>query len=74
MKAPSFAYARPAALADLFDLLERHGDGEHRQAAGEDSCGEPGHFGRAAPRAGQRSTRERIDDAQRAELREVAVR
>ena len=35
MKAPSFAYAKPAALAEAFDLLERHGDGAKLLAGGQ---------------------------------------
>ncbi len=35
MKAPSFAYARPAALAEVFGLLERHGDGAKLLAGGQ---------------------------------------
>ena len=35
MKAPSFAYAKPNALAEVFDLLERHGDGAKLLAGGQ---------------------------------------
>ena len=35
MKAPSFAYAKPAALAEVFDLLDRHGDGAKLLAGGQ---------------------------------------
>jgi carbon-monoxide dehydrogenase medium subunit len=35
VKAPSFAYAKPAALAEVFDLLERHGDGAKLLAGGQ---------------------------------------
>ena len=35
MKAPSFAYSKPAALAEVFDLLERHGDGAKLLAGGQ---------------------------------------
>ncbi len=35
MKAPSFAYAKPAALPEVFDLLERHGDGAKLLAGGQ---------------------------------------
>ena len=35
MKAPSFAYAKPATLAEVFDLLERHGDGAKLLAGGQ---------------------------------------
>ena len=35
MKAPSFAYAKPRALAEAFDLLERHGEGARILAGGQ---------------------------------------
>jgi carbon-monoxide dehydrogenase medium subunit len=35
VKAPSFAYAKPAALAEVFDLLERHGEGARLLAGGQ---------------------------------------
>ena len=35
MKAPPFAYARARNLADVFDLLERHGDGAKILAGGQ---------------------------------------
>lgn len=35
MKAPSFAYARPRSLAEVFDLLEAHGDGAKVLAGGQ---------------------------------------
>ena len=35
MKAPSFAYARPRSLAEVFDLLEAHGDGAKILAGGQ---------------------------------------
>lgn len=35
MKAPSFAYARPRTLAEVFDLLEAHGDGAKILAGGQ---------------------------------------
>ena len=35
MKAPSFAYSKPAALAEVFDLLARHGDGAKLLAGGQ---------------------------------------
>jgi carbon-monoxide dehydrogenase medium subunit len=35
VKAPSFAYSKPAALAEVFDLLERHGDGAKLLAGGQ---------------------------------------
>ena len=35
MKAPSFAYAKPGALAEVFDLLERHGDEAKILAGGQ---------------------------------------
>ena len=35
MKAPSFAYAKPGALPEVFDLLERHGDGARVLAGGQ---------------------------------------
>jgi carbon-monoxide dehydrogenase medium subunit len=35
VKAPSFAYAKPAALAEVFELLERHGDGAKLLAGGQ---------------------------------------
>ena len=35
MKAPAFAYAKPAALPQVFDLLERHGDGAKILAGGQ---------------------------------------
>ena len=35
MKAPSFAYSKPAQLAEVFDLLERYGDGAKLLAGGQ---------------------------------------
>lgn len=35
MKAPSFAYAKPSALAEVYDLLERHGDEAKLLAGGQ---------------------------------------
>lgn len=35
MKAPAFAYAKPATLPQVFDLLERHGDGARILAGGQ---------------------------------------
>jgi carbon-monoxide dehydrogenase medium subunit len=35
LKAPSFAYARPRSLAEVFDLLEAHGDGAKILAGGQ---------------------------------------
>lgn len=35
MKAPAFAYARPRALEEAFDLLERHGEGARVIAGGQ---------------------------------------
>ena len=35
MKAPAFAYAKPDALPEVFDLLERHGDGAKILAGGQ---------------------------------------
>ena len=35
MKAPAFAYAKPVALGEVFDLLERHGDGAKLLAGGQ---------------------------------------
>ena len=35
MKAPSFAYAKPGSLPEVFDLLERHGDGARILAGGQ---------------------------------------
>ena len=35
MKAPSFAYARPRTLAEVFELLERHGEGARVLAGGQ---------------------------------------
>lgn len=35
MKAPAFAYVRPASLAEAFDLLERHGDEAKILAGGQ---------------------------------------
>ncbi len=35
MKAPSFAYAKPRALAEAFELLERHGEGARILAGGQ---------------------------------------
>ncbi len=35
MKAPSFAYVRPRSLAEVFDLLEAHGDGAKILAGGQ---------------------------------------
>ena len=35
MKAPSFAYARARSLAEVFDLLARHGDGAKLLAGGQ---------------------------------------
>jgi carbon-monoxide dehydrogenase medium subunit len=35
LKAPSFAYARPATLAEAFDLLERHGERARILAGGQ---------------------------------------
>jgi carbon-monoxide dehydrogenase medium subunit len=35
VKAPSFAYSKPATLAEVFDLLERHGDGAKLLAGGQ---------------------------------------
>jgi carbon-monoxide dehydrogenase medium subunit len=35
VKAPSFAYSKPATLAEAFDLLERHGDGAKILAGGQ---------------------------------------
>ncbi len=35
MKAPAFAYAKPRALAEVFDLLERHGEGARILAGGQ---------------------------------------
>ena len=35
MKAPAFAYAKPAALPQVFDLLERHGEGAKVLAGGQ---------------------------------------
>jgi len=35
VKAPSLAYSKPAALAEVFDLLERHGDGAKLLAGGQ---------------------------------------
>jgi carbon-monoxide dehydrogenase medium subunit len=35
VKAPSFAYARPRSLAEVFDLLEAHGDGAKILAGGQ---------------------------------------
>ena len=35
MKAPSFAYAKPATLGEVFDLLERYGDGAKLLAGGQ---------------------------------------
>lgn len=35
MKAPPFAYARPEALAEVFDLLAAHGDGARILAGGQ---------------------------------------
>lgn len=35
MKAPSFAYAKPATLPQVFDLLEHHGDGAKILAGGQ---------------------------------------
>ncbi len=35
MKAPSFAYAKPGSLAEVFELLERHGDGARVLAGGQ---------------------------------------
>jgi carbon-monoxide dehydrogenase medium subunit len=35
VKAPSFAYAKPGSLAEVFDLLERHGDGARLLAGGQ---------------------------------------
>jgi carbon-monoxide dehydrogenase medium subunit len=35
VKAPSFAYSKPAALAEVLDLLERHGDGAKILAGGQ---------------------------------------
>ena len=35
MKAPSFAYARPRSLAEVFALLEAHGDGAKLLAGGQ---------------------------------------
>ena len=35
MKAPPFAYARARSLSEVFDLLERHGDGAKLLAGGQ---------------------------------------
>lgn len=35
MKAPAFAYARPASLGEVFTLLEQHGDGARLLAGGQ---------------------------------------
>ena len=35
MKAPSFAYAKPRALGEVFELLERHGEGARILAGGQ---------------------------------------
>ena len=35
MKAPSFAYAKPSTLAEVYDLLERHGDEAKLLAGGQ---------------------------------------
>jgi carbon-monoxide dehydrogenase medium subunit len=35
VKAPSFAYSKPGTLAEVFDLLERHGDGAKLLAGGQ---------------------------------------
>src|SRR5262245_28229002 len=35
MKAPAFAYAKPSALPELFDLLERHGERARVLAGGQ---------------------------------------
>ncbi|HKC43053.1 MAG TPA: xanthine dehydrogenase family protein subunit M [Burkholderiales bacterium] len=35
MKAPSFAYSKPATLAEVFDLLAHHGDGAKLLAGGQ---------------------------------------
>jgi carbon-monoxide dehydrogenase medium subunit len=35
VKAPSFAYSKPATLGEVFDLLERHGDGAKLLAGGQ---------------------------------------
>jgi carbon-monoxide dehydrogenase medium subunit len=35
LKAPSFAYVRPRSLAEVFDLLEAHGDGAKILAGGQ---------------------------------------
>jgi len=35
LKAPAFAYAKPRALAEVFDLLERHGEGARILAGGQ---------------------------------------
>jgi carbon-monoxide dehydrogenase medium subunit len=35
MKAPSFSYAKPGTLVEVFDLLDRHGDGARILAGGQ---------------------------------------
>ena len=35
MKAPSFSYAKPRSLGEVFELLERHGDGARILAGGQ---------------------------------------
>jgi carbon-monoxide dehydrogenase medium subunit len=35
MKAPSFSYVKPGSLAEVFDLLDRHGDGARVLAGGQ---------------------------------------
>lgn len=35
MKAPAFAYVKPASLGEVFDLLERHGEGAKLLAGGQ---------------------------------------
>ena len=35
MKAPSFDYVRAASLAEVFDLLQRHGDAARVLAGGQ---------------------------------------
>ena len=35
MKPPPFAYAKPASLDQVFDLLERHGEGARLLAGGQ---------------------------------------
>ena len=44
MKAPAFAYAKPASLGEVFDLLERHGR-KDRLVPTPDCGRQPGYHG-----------------------------